>query len=111
MSFGVALKHGEYEVYHQSGFPEHLSLGLGAWGLVCPTAYGRVEHLPQGPGKLGAWLSQRNGGGAVLGPELQGLVLGMRWGQVGLEGGKWGEDWGCPRWGSGAGTQQASFPV
>lgn len=47
----------------------------------------------------------------MLGPELQGLVLGMRWGQVGLEGGKWGEDWGCPRRGSGAGTQQASFPV
>lgn len=72
MSFGVALKYGEYEVCLQSEFPGHLSLE--------PCLSSRLWEsgtLASRPMKVGSWLKGMEGG-AVFGPELQSLVLGMR---------------------------------
>lgn len=60
MSCGVALKHGEYEVYFQSRLPGHLSLGLGA--LSVALLMGKCNPGPKA--NEGIWVvAQRNEGG------------------------------------------------
>lgn len=64
MSFGVALKYGEYEVCLQSEFPRQLSLELGA--LSVPLFMGEWNTCPK---FNESWvLSQRNGIGGCVWP-------------------------------------------